>query len=596
MKLSKLYTSRPEYFPPIKFNDGLNVVIGKITRPEDYDRDSHNLGKSLLIDVIDFCLLKKLTPDHFTKKLPEKLNEIEFYLEVFLSEEKFLTIKRGIEKNTKIYFKKSSKNNQDLTKIHKDDWVDFPSFQKSKDFLNGNLSLTSMRPFDYRKGISYFLRKQKDYMDVFQVEKFIRSEHKEWKPYIGKILGFSHEEIEKKYDYNTEIELKTNELNELKSKLNYPDESLDKVRARREAEDQRVQELEIQLDNFDFKKNDLEISEEELQKLDEEISYINNEIYNLTSDLNRISDSIKRKISFKTENIKKIFGEVGIYFQDQILKEYEDLERFNKNITQDRNKRLKKEKERIDNELNALKETLESRTSEKVSKLEIIREKDTFKKYKKMQNELLKYKTDLQALDNDLKRYDKLREKRKEINALDKILKETIDKLRNEVETGNNTLFNIRSFFRDIVKKVLSTEVLLYVDLNKENNIDFFAKYTRNDDPTSPTSEDQGTSYYKLLCAFFDLAVLRCYKDSKFYHFVYHDGILEGLDNRKKLLLIQMIKDYTKKYNIQYILTAIDSDLPTRNDGQKFEFSDEEIIRELTDEGDKGRLFNCEVF
>ena len=40
------------------------------------------------------------------------------------------------------------------------------------------------------------------------------------------------------------------------------------------------------------------------------------------------------------------------------------------------------------------------------------------------------------------------------------------------------------------------------------------------------TSEGKGTSYKKMLCAAFDMAVLETYADKSFYRFVYHDGIL----------------------------------------------------------------------
>ena len=92
MKLSKIYSSFSEYFKPIKFNNGLNVIIGKITKPKDMDRDSHNIGKSLLIDVVDYCLLKKVSTNHFTKNLPEPLNKMDFYLEIALNKGNFLTI------------------------------------------------------------------------------------------------------------------------------------------------------------------------------------------------------------------------------------------------------------------------------------------------------------------------------------------------------------------------------------------------------------------------------------------------------------------------------------------------------------------------
>ena len=127
----------PHYFKPIKFNEGLNVVLGKITKPKDTDTDSHNLGKSLLIDIIDYCLLKQAySKNHFTNKLPETLKGLEFYLEILLTNGFFLTIKRGIENNTKICFKESSKGNQDFTQLHnKRQWNHFElGFDKSKEF------------------------------------------------------------------------------------------------------------------------------------------------------------------------------------------------------------------------------------------------------------------------------------------------------------------------------------------------------------------------------------------------------------------------------------------------------------------------------
>ena len=595
MKLSKIYTNLPQYFKPIKFNNGLNVVFGKITKPKDQNKDSHNLGKSLLIDVIDYCLLKEVHPNHFTQRLPETLSQIEFYLEVSLQTGSFLTIKRGIEKNTKICFKQSPKDDQDFTVLCENEWDHFElSLRKSKEFLDGKLNLTEIQPFPYRMGISYFLRKQKDYLDVFQVEKFSYGKHVVWKPYIGKILGFDSDVIKGKYDYDNEVELKSDELKTIKNKL--PRETLDKLRARIEAEKERVKTMEAKLDSFDFKEKDLQISQTDLKETEESISYINNEIYNFNIDLTEISRSLDAKIFFNIEDIKKIFKEVNIHFKTPILKEYKDLENFNIRLTRDRNKRLKAEQKRIEGDITKLKKSHENLNANRMSMLSIIRERDSFKKYKKMQVELVKYKSDLQELNNDLKKFEELKVKISEVESIKQKLSEKVDLLHKEVEKDNKTLSKIRLFFRELVTNVLHTGALLYVEINNENNIDFFANYTKDEDPTSPTSEGEGSSYHKFLCAFFDLAILRYYKDLEFYHFVYHDGILEGLDDRKKQSLIESIKEYTKKYNVQYILTVIESDLPHYENGEKFEFSNNEVVKELTDEGDKGRLFHCPIF
>ena len=94
----------------------------------------------------------------------------------------------------------------------------------------------------------------------------------------------------------------------------------------------------------------------------------------------------------------------------------------------------------------------------------------------------------------------------------------------------------------------------------------------------------------------FDLALLRTYYQDDFYRFVYHDGALEQLDNRKKCNFINLIREYCNSFNIQYILSLIDSDLPRDSTDQKMTFSAEEIIRELHDDGDGGRLFRMPKF
>ena len=83
MKLSKLY-SNDARFHSIDFNDGLNVVLGKVTRRYDSLRDSHNLGKSSLIEVLDFMLLKELKAGSFFKRYASFFSVHVFYLELLL--------------------------------------------------------------------------------------------------------------------------------------------------------------------------------------------------------------------------------------------------------------------------------------------------------------------------------------------------------------------------------------------------------------------------------------------------------------------------------------------------------------------------------
>jgi uncharacterized protein YydD (DUF2326 family) len=79
------------------------------------------------------------------------------------------------------------------------------------------------------------------------------------------------------------------------------------------------------------------------------------------------------------------------------------------------------------------------------------------------------------------------------------------------------------------------------------------------------------------------------YHKNSFYRFVYHDGALEGLDNRKKTNYINIIRKYCMENNLQYIFSAIEHDVPKEE--LLNTFSENEICLTLNDSGDDGKLF-----
>jgi uncharacterized protein YydD (DUF2326 family) len=90
------------------------------------------------------------------------------------------------------------------------------------------------------------------------------------------------------------------------------------------------------------------------------------------------------------------------------------------------------------------------------------------------------------------------------------------------------------------------------------------------------------------------LAVLRAHLDEKYPRFVYHDGVFESLDDRKKENLLAIIRRYAE-LGLQPIITLIDSDLPVRAGDQPV-FSSDEIVITLHDEGEKGRIFKMRAW
>ncbi|MFZ2218795.1 MAG: DUF2326 domain-containing protein, partial [Rhodoferax sp.] len=97
------------------------------------------------------------------------------------------------------------------------------------------------------------------------------------------------------------------------------------------------------------------------------------------------------------------------------------------------------------------------------------------------------------------------------------------------------------------------------------------------------------------LCIAFDMAILRAHIEDKFPRFVYHDGVFESLDDRKKENLLTVIRRYAD-LGLQPTITLIDSDLPVRTEKNEPVFSKEEIVVSLHDENEHGRLFKMKAW
>ena len=112
MKLSKLYSNKPDVFEPVDFAPGLNVVMAEIRLPENRNKDTHNLGKTTLGRLLDFCFLAGKDPKFFLFKHFDLFKDFVFFLEIELEDGSFITIRRSVEDATKIAFKQHEAGHQ----------------------------------------------------------------------------------------------------------------------------------------------------------------------------------------------------------------------------------------------------------------------------------------------------------------------------------------------------------------------------------------------------------------------------------------------------------------------------------------------------
>lgn len=588
MKLSKLYSNKPDLFETIIFSSGLNVIQAEIRLPENKKKDTHNLGKSTLGKLLDFCFLSQKKSEFFLFKHEQLFNQFVFFLELELEDGSYLTIRRGVTNAARISIKKHNDSHQDFTQLTNWDHENVP-FDKAKEILNSILNFYCLKPWPYRKILGYLLRSQDDYRNVFQLRKFA-SKHKDWKPFLAHILGFNSDLITKHYELESQLKDARNREDIVQKELGGSIEDISRIDGLLLLKQQDVNERQRLLDQFDFHSVDQVKTKKLIDELDLKIATLNKRRYSLEFNRKKIELSLqKQQILFDPDKAESLYKEVGILFPKQLKKDFNQLIKFNRAITEERHKYLKEELSSIKKELIDINQTLLQLGEERTQTLSFLGETDIFDKYKQISNDLITLKADIAFLERQKEFIHKLQEIRTEIRQLNKKYQKIQIDMEKDLEMQNKqetSLFSeIRLYFSRIIEDVISRKALLNVKINREGHLDFSADIL--DEAGCSTSADDGHTYKKLLCVAFDLAILRAHLKDNFPRFVYHDGIFESLDDRTKINLLNVIRQYSI-LDIQQIITVIDSDIPLDNN---IFFNKDEIALVLHDEGIQGRLF-----
>ncbi|CNE04814.1 Uncharacterized protein conserved in bacteria (DUF2326) [Yersinia nurmii] len=575
----------------------MNVVMAEIRLPENRSKDTHNLGKTTLGRLLDFGFLAKRDPKFFLFKHSDLFKEFIFFLEIELEDASFVTIRRSVKEATKISFKRHQAGHQDLSGLALTEWdhVNMP-FERARELLDGVLDWRAIKPWAYRKGLGYLLRSQDDFRDVFHLRKFAAA-HSDWKPFLAHVLGFDAQLIVEHYEKEEQLSKKQAIAQTIKNELGGSIEDISKIEGILLLKQKEAEKKQTLLDAFDFRTQDKDSTKQLVDDIDVKIASLNAERYSYNQTKKKIISSLEEdQILFNPDEAQRLFEEAGVLFKGQIKKDFQQLIDFNRAITDERRGYLQEEREEVEAELKRINAELNFLGKKRSEMLSFLSETDIFGKYKQVSDEMVILRADITSLERQRGFLHRLQELRKEIRALTEERGNLQAQIEANVEKQNSdqdSLFSaIRVFFNEIVEEVIDRKALLSVSPNQLGHLEFKAEIL--DESGNATSADLGHTYRKLLCIAFDLAVLRAHLDEKYPRFVYHDGVFESLDDRKKENLLAIIRRYAE-LGLQPIITLIDSDLPVRAGDQPV-FSSDEIVITLHDEGEKGRIFKIRAW
>lgn len=591
MRLSRLYSNRPEEFGPIDFVEGLNAVVAEIRLPENKQKDTHNLGKTTLGRMIDFGFLAGRDASFFLFKHRPQFDDFVFFLEIELADGGYVTVRRSVAEASKASFKKHEIGLQNFSTLPVAAWdhQEVP-FERARELLDSYLDWRAVKPWQFRKGLGYLLRNQDDYRDVFQLRKFANL-HADWKPFLAHILGFNAELVTLHYKKEEELAETEATAETISKELGGTVQDASKIEGILLLKQEELGKKQKLLDAFDFRSQDKLDTKALVDEVDVKIANLNSARYSLSQNRKKISLALEEaQLLFDPEEARSLFQEAGVLFDGQIKKDFEQLVLFNKSITDERRGYLLEERQEIDSELKGINSELTALGKRRSEMLSFLSGTDSFAQYKRLTNELVSLRADIVSLERQREFLHRLQNLRSQIRTLSEAKSHLQSEIENDVEAQNadkeSRFSAIRRYFNEIVEEVISRKALLSVSPNKFGHLEFKAEIL--DEGGNATSADLGHTYRKLLCIAFDMAVLRAHLGDSFPKFAFHDGALESLDDRKKGNLTAVFRQYAD-LGLQMIVTLIDSDLPETGDTPLFEH--EEVILTLHDEDESGRLF-----
>ena len=545
MYLERLYSEPAGLFEPVEFRNGMNIIYGK--KEAGQPKNSLNsIGKSTLLDLIDFCLGASPQKNHNPRfDAAKKLTDTFTIVLEFSIANSSCKIKRAVDTPNLIEFELNGESNSYTDKDFKTILVN--QIFKRSDY-KGVFNTTWFRPL-----ISFYLKIQKFKKDRFvDPIKYIRElSEVEINVYQFYLLGFDNTIPDKNFKYYThqkrlkptieEIEKFVREkysLNDLKETQN----EINKLKL-------EIRKLENTIDKFELGEQ-YQDAENQANKLTAQIKDF---LYQNHIDKDKIktyqkSYDVKDNISVR--RITRIFKELDEDFGKKVNKTLKDALEFRKELSESRKEFLKQEVENLNG-------FIKERTT-KIEEFEKLRAKIFyFLSAKEAITDLTEAFYNLSTKKNNLAELEGNSKILTDLSSEFSEIETEINKLKTEsikfLASLSDEITDFYEYFSDVFNKI-------YIDEEGTSKFSITENFRKKSlleiSVIMPYMFGKGKNQGRTLI--YDLAVLlhSIEKEPTFPKFLVHDGIFDGMDKSHFISTYELVEAYANTgKRIQYITT-----------------------------------------
>ena len=554
MLLHKLYSEPEGLFESVEFNEGINFIYAKKNEASESKESLNGVGKSLFLNLLDFCLLSSETAHiKSAKENNEGLIEYKVVLEFWIDNKLFIIKRSFKEPMKKIEFGEfgatlkafdHSPNSRELAKILFDLIFQDPNY-KGKQFSEW-----------FRYLMNFFVKKQaapKTALDFRDPIRFLPSAVSESQitPFLLVLMGIDNSLSYKNFDILQEVKRKRIAIKEAKElivdtyKLQDVDQAeskIDKLRAKITEYERNIESFKLQ-DQYEDVENRSNLLTAKIKDL-----WFQNH-----TDFDRIKnyeDSFAMSETPNTTKIKNLYKDLNKLLADNIKKTLDEAIKFRQQVSKSREEFLKLEISKLNADVTVRKKEITELETERAQLFKFLEAKEAIKDLSEAYLELSERRKELSDLEGKIRIYRDLsievKEREIERSKIDADMEKLLIEYKGKISAFRNVFFKIHDAI--YVKNGGESDLVFAADTSKDSKLNINVIF--------PSDLAKGKNKGRTLV--FDLAVLfnAIEQNIRCPRFLVHDGIFDGMDKAHFVHLCDFL-DEQKNAGIkfQYIVT-----------------------------------------
>ena len=545
MYLKKLYIEQSDLFEPVVFKDGINFIYGKKDNIDDSKDSLNGIGKSLFLDLIDFCLLSNIS-ERIKLAIDKGILSNEKVSLDFEVAGNVYTITRSVETpNKNIQFKKNGSegvlySDKELKPIICDLVFLNPNYKGKysnkwlRKLLPFFIKIQTSRKFQFADPVKYIKECSEAELNIYHLffigidnliayKNFeIQSNIKQKKPAIKEIK----ELVEDTYNLK-DINEATNEIDNISSE---------------------VKKIEDAISTFHIadQYHDVEV---DANKLTVQIKDLWFENFSDKKKLVAYKDSFNVDSEIDSTKISNLYKEISDVLSVKIKESLDKAIEFRKNIANSRKDFLGDEIKKLEQNIFTREDEIKVLEKERIKYFNFLSSKDAIKDLSEAYVVLSEKKDKLKILEGKTMIYTTLNKEMAELRSEEaKIYSETVD----FIESIKNDLKNFRDVFRFVYNSI-------YLH-NQNQSVFSLSTNERSDSKIEinvafPADLSKGRNQGKTLI--YDLSVLfyGIENNINIPKFLIHDGIFDGMDKAHFISLYELLENKSRTNRFQYLIT-----------------------------------------